>query len=58
MRLVVVPNVLGDAINARLDEVLRDAPPEAIAEREHLYQQILEYFDEHGIIPEFSLVKA
>ncbi|MDP3937582.1 MAG: hypothetical protein Q8R92_05535 [Deltaproteobacteria bacterium] len=58
MRLVIVPNVLRDAINARLDDVLRDAPAEAIAEREHLYQQVLAYYDEHGVIPECSVVKS
>ena len=55
--IVIAPNVLRDAINARLDDVLRDAPAEAIAERDALYQQVLTYYDEHGIIPEFSVVK-
>ncbi len=58
MSIVIVPNVLRDAINARLDDALRDAPAEAVAEREHLYHQLLEYYDEHGVIPECSVVKA
>ena len=52
--LVIVPNFLRDAINAKLDEVFKTCP-EAEKERESLYQRLLEYFDEHGVIPDFTL---
>lgn len=55
-RLVVVPNSLADAINAKLDLAIA-ACPEAAKDREVLYGQLLEYFDEHGVIPDFSLQK-
>ena len=54
--LVIVPNALRDAINAKLDAALADAPDDAKAEREFLYQQLLEHFNEHGTIPDFTVV--
>lgn len=54
MRLVIVPNVLRDAIFAKLDAAIA-ACPEAAAERETLYEQLLAYYDEHGVIPEFTV---
>ncbi len=55
--LVVVPNKLRDKINAKLDAAFAECP-EAEFEREGLYSQLLAYFDEHGVVPEFSLVKT
>ena len=52
--IVIVPNSLRDAINAKLDEAFKTCP-EAEKERESLYHRILEYFDEHGVIPDFTL---
>lgn len=54
--LVIVPDSLRDAINAKIDEALI-AVPEAADHREHFFGQLLAYFDEHGVVPDFSLVK-
>jgi hypothetical protein len=54
--LFVVPNALRDAIMARLDAAIAEAP-DAEKDREHLYHSLLMYFNEHGVIPEFSLVR-
>lgn len=54
--LVIVPNYIADAINAKLDAAIA-ACPEAAKEREVLYEQLLGYFNEHGIIPEFHIQK-
>ena len=56
MSFVVVPNSLRDAINAKLDEALKDVP-EATLDREVLYAQLFDYFDKYGVVPEFSLEK-
>lgn len=52
----VIPNSLREAINAKLDEQIRLAP-DAEKDRETLFRQLVDYFDEHGVIPDFSLVK-
>lgn len=54
MSFYVVPNELSDLIYARIDAELEKVP-EAAADREHFYAQILDYFNEHGVIPEFGL---
>jgi len=54
--LVIVPNCLSDQIYAKLDAAFADVP-EAEKDREVLYRQLLEYFNENGIVPDFSLVK-
>ena len=56
MELVIVPNVLQDAINEALDKAIVEVP-DAAQDREVLYQRLLEYYDEHGVIPEFTLTK-
>lgn len=53
--MTIVPNVLRDKINLKLDEAFLKVP-EASQYRDVFYQQLLEYFDEHGEIPEFDLV--
>jgi hypothetical protein len=57
--IVIVPNVLRDAINAKLDAALAELPEEdrAVAEkdREFLYGQLLDAFDQYGTIPDFTL---
>lgn len=52
--LVIVPNALSDAIYAAIDKALNGRPcvPE---ERESLYHRLLGYYDEHGVIPDFTL---
>lgn len=53
---LVIPNSLRDEINRRLDEQIALAP-DAEADREVLYNQLVHYFNENGVIPDFSLVK-
>ena len=51
---VIVPNEIRDAINTKLDaEIVKH--PNAEKERDALYHQLLAYFNEHGVIPDFSL---
>ena len=52
--LVIVPNSLSDKIHAAIDKAL-DGRPCDDETREHLYGQLLSYFDEHGVIPDFEL---
>jgi hypothetical protein len=56
MKLVIVPDSLRLAINQALDEAIA-LQPCAAADRERLYDQLLAYFDEHGVIPLFTLSK-
>jgi len=56
MRMVIVPNELRDAINAKLDAAIT-ACPDAANDRDALYNQLLAYFDEHGEVPDFDLAK-
>ena len=56
MMFYVVPNELRDAINANIDAALVDCP-DAAADREIFYAQLLEYFNEHGVVPTFTLQK-
>jgi len=54
MDIVIVPNILSDKINAKLDKAFEDCP-EAAVDREIFYKQLLEYFYDHGVIPDFEL---
>jgi hypothetical protein len=56
MKLVIVPNELRDAINAKLDAAIATEPGAAL-DRDELYSQLLAYFDEHGQLPEFVIAK-
>jgi hypothetical protein len=56
MSIVIVPNALRDAINAKLDVVFKDTP-EAEKDRDYLYNQIILFYNEKGYIPDFSLSK-
>lgn len=57
--MVIVPDSLREAINARLDAAFAELPDEdrAIAEkdRDFLYRQLLDAFDKYGTIPDFRL---
>ena len=55
--MVIVPNFVDEAINKALDEKLRDAPEAARESRGHLYRGLLAYYNEHGALPEFEIVK-
>ena len=52
--LVIVPNYIADEINAKLDKQI-EANPDAAKDRDALYGQLIAYFNEHGVIPDFSL---
>lgn len=54
--IAVIPNELSNAINKKLDAAFEDFP-EAEKDRDGLFRQLLYYFDEHGILPDFKLVK-
>jgi len=54
--LVIVPNSLRNAIMEKLDAAIRQCP-DAEKDRDVLYHQLLDYFNEHRVIPEFSVKK-
>ncbi len=56
MRVFIVPNEVSAAINAKLDEKLAGIQITA-EEREVHYDTLLEFFDQHGTIPEFTFAK-
>lgn len=53
---IIVPDSVDYAINAKLDAALADCP-DAEADRDELFRVLLAYFDEHGVLPEFTLQK-
>lgn len=52
--LVIVPNELRDAINAKLDKAIAECPGAEI-DRQELFRQLLTYYNDHGVIPDFSV---
>lgn len=54
MTCVIVPDSLSAEIYKRIDAELLDWP-DAAPDRELFYQQLLEHFDAHGVIPDFSI---
>jgi len=54
MKCVIVPDSLSAEIYKRIDAELVDWP-DAVPDRELFYQQLLAHFDEHGVIPDFSI---
>jgi hypothetical protein len=54
MRMVIVPNCVRDAIDAALDKAIAECPG-AQRDREMLFGQLLDYFDEHGVVPDFRI---
>ena len=50
----VVPNHIGNAIDAALDAEIAKVP-DAAKDRAVLRSQLIDYFAEHGAIPDFSL---
>ncbi len=52
--LVIVPDVLRDAINAKLDAAFA-ACPDAAKDRDAFYQQLLAYFNANGVVLDFTL---
>lgn len=55
-RMVIVPNELADAIYEKLDAEIAKHPDAAV-DRAIFFDQLLAYYDQHGVIPEFSLAK-
>ena len=55
-RLVIVPNYVADLINKRIDDVIAEVP-DAARDRDYFYQVLLDHFDKHGEVPEFTLEK-
>lgn len=56
IKMVVIPDALGRAIDAALDKALAETP-EASPDRPYFYNELLCFYDEHGYVPEFSLVQ-
>lgn len=56
MPILIVPDFVHDAINSALDKAIQDEP-EAEKDREHLYSQLLTFFDAQGFVPQFTLRK-
>ena len=56
MRIYVVPNVLRDVINVKLDTAISKCPGSE-EDRDVFFQQLLEIFIKTGNIPDFELEK-
>lgn len=54
--LLIVPDALYAAIHRRLDALFVEFP-DAEKDRDALYHQLLEAFDQYGFIPDFTLEK-
>ncbi len=54
MSFRIVPNYVSDAIYEKIDAEIEKTPGSE-PHRELFYSQLLNYFDEHGKIPEFSI---
>lgn len=52
--IVIVPNYVRDAINAKLDDAIA-ACPAAASEREAFFHELLVYFNEHGVLPNITI---
>ena len=56
MRCVVVYDELREVLYRRVDdEIKRSGAP--VGERDQHYMTLLRYYDEHGVIPDFTLQK-
>lgn len=56
MSAVIIPNYVRNVIDAKLDNALASCPDAAI-NRERLFYQLLEYYYEQGVVPDFIIVK-
>lgn len=54
MSFVIVPDYLAEKIYQLVDAEIAKCPV-AAPDRELIYSNILGYFNEHGVIPDFSL---
>lgn len=57
-RLVIVPDRLREAINAKLDVALKPWPEATSEDREHLFGLLLAHYDQTGCIPDFEVEKT
>jgi hypothetical protein len=55
----IVPNSLSEQIYKRIDAAIAaaDNPLNAVMDRDLFYLTLLNYFDDHGYLPDFELVK-
>ena len=53
---LIVPDSLREAIDAKLDAAIA-LVPDAAKDREHLYYELLSFFDKHGFLPDFTIGK-
>lgn len=53
----VIPNYISDEIDRKLEAVIVKHPG-AEKDRAELRSQLVAYFDEHGVVPEFDLCKS
>ena len=52
--MVIVPDSLHNAINEKLNAQFLIVP-DAEQYREHLYNEVLQYFNDNGTLPDFTL---
>ncbi len=52
--ILIVPTYIHDAIHAAIDTAL-DGRILLDEEREMIYSQLLDHFNDHGLIPQFTL---
>lgn len=52
--MYVIPDYICEEIDRKLDEEIKKNP-DAEKDRQILREQLIEYVNQHGIIPEFSL---
>jgi hypothetical protein len=55
MSCVIVPDYLRDEIYRRVDEAIALVPGSE-PDRDIYYRHVLSYFNDHGFIPDFSIV--
>ena len=53
---ILLPNYVAAEIDARLDAAIAEVPA-AEKDREHLRGQLIDFFSEHGVVPDFSLAR-
>ena len=51
----IVPSDISEAIYKKIDFAL-ESVPELKPDRDKIFNDILKYFDENGVIPDFKLV--
>jgi hypothetical protein len=56
MKLLIVPNVVSDAINGEIDRALAGRPIQE-EERERIFKAMLNHWDETGTLGELTLEK-